>query len=450
MAKIWEPQNRFDKWLQVEILACEAMATEGMIPQEAVETIKQKASFSVDRIQEIEETVKHDVIAFLTNVEESVGPDARFIHMGLTSSDILDTAFALQLREALLIIIKDVRNLMDVLKEKAFEHKNTAMIGRSHGIHAEPITFGLKLAVWYSETQRNLRRLKQALDVISYGKISGAVGTFANIPPQIEKYVCEHLDLKPAEISTQIIQRDRHAQYFTALAILAGSIEKMAVEIRHLQRTEVGEAEEAFTSGQKGSSAMPHKKNPIGSENLSGLARLVRSNSIAAMENMALWHERDISHSSVERVIAPDSTILIDYMLNRLTGMMRNLVVKKDAMVRNLEKLQGLIFSQQILLALVKKGCSRQHAYSITQKNSLQAWSTGESFKQLVLSDPDIQDYLSNNEIDETFSLNQHLKYVEEMRRSLPEYSNNRPFLCIYSLVAYHTALRDTQQRSLS
>ena len=415
MAAIWEPQNRFDKWLQVEILVCEAMATEGMIPQEAVETIKQKASFSVDRIQEIEETVKHDVIAFLTNVEESVGPDARFIHMGLTSSDILDTAFALQLKEALLIIINDVRNLMDVLKEKAFEHKNTAMIGRSHGIHAEPITFGLKLAVWYSEMQRNLRRLKQALDVISYGKISGAVGTFANIPPRIEKYVCEHLDLKPAEISTQIIQRDRHAQYFTALAILAGSIEKMAVEIRHLQRTEVGEAEEAFTSGQKGSSAMPHKKNPIGSENLSGLARLVRSNSIAAMENMALWHERDISHSSVERVIAPDSTILIDYMLNRLTGIMRNLVVKKDAMVRNLEKLQGLIFSQQILLALVKKGCSRQHAYSITQKNSLQAWSTGESFKQLVLHDPDIQSYLSNNEIDETFSLNQHLKYIEEI-----------------------------------
>jgi adenylosuccinate lyase len=415
MAKIWEPQNRFEKWLQVEILVCEAMAAEGMIPQEAVETIKQKASFSVDRIQEIEETVKHDVIAFLTNVEESVGPDARFIHMGLTSSDILDTAFALQLREALLIIINDVRNLMDVLKEKAFEHKNTAMIGRSHGIHAEPITFGLKLAVWYSEMQRNLRRLKQALDVISYGKISGAVGTFANIPPRIEKYVCEHLDLKPAEISTQIIQRDRHAQYFTALAILAGSIEKMAVEIRHLQRTEVGEVEEAFTSGQKGSSAMPHKKNPIGSENLSGLARLVRSNCIAAMENMALWHERDISHSSVERVIAPDSTILTDYMLNRLTGMMRNLVVNKDAMVRNLEKLQGLIFSQQILLALVKKGCSRQHAYSITQKNSLQAWSTGESFKQIVLRDPDIQKYLSNNEIDETFSLNQHLKYVEEI-----------------------------------
>jgi adenylosuccinate lyase len=415
MTKIWEPHNRFDKWLQVEILVCEAMAKEGMIPQEAVKTIKQKASFSVDRIQEIEETVKHDVIAFLTNVEESVGPDARFIHMGLTSSDILDTAFALQLREALLIIINDVHNLMDVLKEKAFKHKNTAMIGRSHGIHAEPITFGLKLAVWYSEMQRNLKRLSQALDVISYGKISGAVGTFANIPSGIEKYVCEHLDLKPAEISTQIIQRDRHAQYFTALAILAGSIEKIAVEIRHLQRTEVGEVEEAFTSGQKGSSAMPHKKNPIGSENLSGLARLVRSNCIASMENMALWHERDISHSSVERVIAPDSTILIDYMLTRLTGMMKNLVVKKDAMAKNLGKLQGLIFSQQILLALVRKGCSRQDAYALSQKNSLQAWSTGESFKQLIVNDPEIQNYLSNKEIDETFSVEQHLKYVDEI-----------------------------------
>jgi len=415
MAKIWEPQNRFDKWLQIEILVCEAMAKQEMIPQDAVETIKQKASFSVDRIQAIEETVKHDVIAFLTNVEESVGPDARFIHMGLTSSDILDTAFALQLKEAMLIIIGGVRKLMDVLKEKAFEHKKTAMIGRSHGIHAEPITFGLKLAVWYSEMQRNLRRLKQALDVISYGKISGAVGTFANISPEIEKYVCEHLDLKPAEISTQIIQRDRHAQYFTALAILGGSIEKIAVEIRHLQRTEVGEVEEAFTSGQKGSSAMPHKKNPIGSENLSGLARLVRSNCIAAMENMALWHERDISHSSVERVIAPDSTILIDYMLNRLTEIMRNLVVNKNAMVRNLEKLQGLIFSQQILLALVKKGCSRQHAYSITQKNSLRAWSTGEDFKGLILGDQDIQNYLDKREVSEIFSLKYHLKYVEQI-----------------------------------
>ena len=415
MVKIWEPHNRFSKWLQVEICVCEAMAKEGMIPEKSVENIKKKARFSIDRIQEIEEKVKHDVIAFLTNVEEYVGPDARFIHMGLTSSDILDTALALQLKEAMQIIMDDIRDFLVVLKEKAFEHKNSVMIGRSHGIHAEPITFGLKLAVWYSEMKRNLRRVEQALDVISYGKISGAVGTFANIPPQIEKYVCNRLGLKPAEISTQIIQRDRHAQYFTTLAILAGSIEKIAIEIRHLQRTEVGEVEEAFAPGQKGSSAMPHKKNPIGSENLSGLARLVRSNCIAAMENMPLWHERDISHSSVERVIAPDSTILIDYMLNRLTRMIKNLVVNKDNMARNLEKLKGLIFSQQVLLALVAKECSRQHAYSLTQRISLQAWNTRKSYKDLLLSDPDIQKYLDNKEIEGIFSFNYHLKYVEEI-----------------------------------
>lgn len=415
MAKIWEPQSRFDKWLRVELLVCEAMAKEGMIPQKSLDNIKKKASVSIDRILEIEETVKHDVIAFLTNIEESVGPDARFIHLGLTSSDILDTAFALQLREAMLIIIDDVHNLMDVLKEKAFEYKDTVMIGRSHGIHAEPITFGLKLAVWYSEMQRNLKRLKQALDVISYGKISGAVGTFANTPPRIEKYVCDHLNLKHAEISTQIIQRDRHAQYFTTLAILGGSVEKIATEIRHLQRTEVGEVEEAFSPGQKGSSAMPHKKNPIGSENLSGLARLVRSNCIAAMENMPLWHERDISHSSVERVIAPDSTILIDYMLNRLMRMIKNMVVNKDTMTHNLERLKGLIFSQQVLLALIEKECSRQHAYSLTQRISLNAWSTGESFKQLLLSDSDVREYLDDKEIEKIFSLNYHLKHVDEI-----------------------------------
>ncbi len=415
MRKIWEPYNRFAKWLQVEILVCEAMAKEGMVPLKSLDNIKKKANFSIDRIKEIEAEAKHDVIAFLTNVEEYVGPDARFIHMGLTSSDILDTVLALQLKEAMQIIIDDIGNLLGVLKEKAFKHKKTVMIGRSHGIHAEPITFGLKLAVWYSEMKRNLRRLEQALDVIGYGKISGAVGTFANIPPQIERYVCNSLGLKPAEISTQIIQRDRHAQYFTALAILAGSIEKIAVEIRHLQRTEVGEVEEAFTPGQKGSSAMPHKKNPIGSENLSGLARLVRSYCIAAMEDIPLWHERDISHSSVERVIAPDSTILIDFMLNRLTRMIKNLVVKKDNMAGNLERLKGLIFSQQVLLALMAKGCPRQYAYSLTQRISLQAWNTEKGFKQLLLVDPDIQKYLDNKEIERVFSVKYHLKHVEEI-----------------------------------
>ena len=415
MGAIWEPHNRFAKWLEVEVLVCEAMAQEGMIPQKSLDTIKEKADFSIDRIQEIEEEVKHDMIAFLTNVEEYVGPDARFIHLGLTSSDILDTALALQLKEAMLMIIDDVHNLLAVLKERAFEHKNTVMIGRSHGIHAEPITFGLKLAVWYSEMKRNLTRLEQALDVIGYGKISGAVGTFANIPPQIEKYVCDHLGLKPAAISTQIIQRDRYAQYFTALAILAGSIEKIAVEIRHLQRTEVGEVEEAFAAGQKGSSAMPHKKNPIGSENISGLARLVRSYALAAMENMPLWHERDISHSSVERVIAPDSTILIDYMLNRLTRMLKNLVVYSKTMAENLETLKGLIFSQQVLLALIAEGCARQHAYSLVQRVSLQAWHGEESFKELLGGDPDIQKYLDKKEIEEIFSLNYHLRHVEEI-----------------------------------
>jgi len=415
MGAIWEPHNRFAKWLEVEVLVCEAMAQEGMIPQKSLDTIKEKADFSIDRIQEIEEEVKHDIIAFLTNVEEYVGPDARFVHLGLTSSDILDTALALQLKEAMVMIIDDVHNLLAVLKERAFEHKNTVMIGRSHGIHAEPITFGLKLAVWYSEMKRNLNRLEQALDVIGYGKISGAVGTFANIPPEIEKYVCDHLGLKPAAISTQIIQRDRYAQYFTALAILAGSIEKIAVEIRHLQRTEVGEVEEAFAAGQKGSSAMPHKKNPIGSENISGLARLVRSYALAAMENMPLWHERDISHSSVERVIAPDSTILIDYMLNRLTRMLKNLVVYSKTMAENLETLKGLIFSQQVLLALIAKGCARQHAYSLVQRVSLQAWHGEESFKELLGGDPDIQKYLDKIEIEEIFSLNYHLRHVEEI-----------------------------------
>ncbi len=415
MAKIWKPESRFSKWLQVEMAVCEVLEKEGVIPHDSLENIKKKAHFSVDRIKEIEKEVKHDVIAFLTNVEENVGPDARFIHMGLTSSDILDTALALQLRDALKIIMEDMNDLLEVLRKRAFEHRDTVMMGRSHGIHAEPITFGLKLAVWYSEMMRNLKRLEQGKDVISYGKISGAVGTFANVSPRVERYVCEKLGLKPAEVSTQIIQRDRHAQYFTSLAILAGSIEKIALEIRHLQRTEVGEVEEEFGAGQKGSSAMPHKKNPVGSENLCGLARLVRSNCIASMENMPLWHERDISHSSAERVIGPDSTILVDYMLNRLTNLIKNLVVKKDKMADNLYMLKGAIFSQQVMLALIKKGCSRQHAYSLTQGVSLRAWNEGEDFKELVLKDDAIQRYLDKGEIEEIFSLKHHLRHVEEI-----------------------------------
>jgi len=415
MGRIWETENRFAKWLDVEIAACEAMAEEGLIPKQTVKNIKKKARFDADRILEIEEKTKHDIIAFLTNVAEYVGPDSRFIHMGLTSSDILDTSFAMLLKEAMALIIEDVKGFITILKDRAFEHKNTVMIGRSHGIHAEPITFGLKLAVWYAEMKRNLKRLEAALDTISYGKLSGAVGTFANVSPRVEAFACKKLGLKPAEISTQILQRDRHAEYFTALAILAGTMEKIAVEIRHLQRTEVLEAEEPFEKGQKGSSSMPHKKNPIGCENIAGLARLVRSNATAAMENMALWHERDISHSSVERVIGPDSTILIDYMLHRLSRIVKNLVVYPDHMIQNLNRMKGLIYSQQVLLKLADLGLGRQEAYEMVQRNALKVWDTGKEFQSLLLQDKEIRKYLSKKDIAKIFSLEYHLKHVDDI-----------------------------------
>ena len=415
MGRIWEPENLYAKWLEVEIAACEAMEQEGLVPERALKNIKEKAGFSVGRILEIEAETKHDVIAFLTNVEEHVGPDSRYIHLGLTSSDILDTSFALLLRQAMDIIVQGLEELMDVIRTKAMAHKYTTMIGRSHGIHAEPITFGLKLAVWYSEMKRNLQRLGESRDVISYGKLSGAVGTFANTSPKIEALVCKKLGLRPEEISTQIIQRDRHAQYFSSLAILAGTLEKIAVEIRHLQRTEVLEVEEPFAKGQKGSSAMPHKKNPIGCENISGLARLVRSNSLAAMENMPLWHERDISHSSVERVIAPDSTILIDYMLHRLTGILRGLTVHADRMTENLNKTKGLIFSQQLLLKLAGKGLERQSAYVMVQRNAMKVWETGQEFKDLIMEDQEIGEHLDKTEIEEIFDLDYHVKHVNDI-----------------------------------
>jgi adenylosuccinate lyase len=415
MGQIWEPENLYSKWLEVEIAACEAMAQEGLIPGEAFENIKKRASFSVKRILEIEKETKHDVIAFLTDVADHVGPDSRYIHLGLTSSDILDTSFALLLKQAMGLIIRALRDFMDVIRSRAVEHKYTAMIGRSHGIHAEPITFGLKLAVWYSEMKRDLKRLTEAQDTIGYGKISGAVGTFANISPKIESLVCEKLGLKPAEISTQIIQRDRHAQYFSSLAILAGGMEKIAVEIRHLQRTEVLEVEEPFSKGQKGSSAMPHKKNPIGCENISGLARLVRSNALAALENIALWHERDISHSSVERVIAPDSTILIDYMLHRLTGIVKGLVVHAERMKQNLEMMRGLIYSQQFLMKLAEKGVERQRAYVMVQRNAMKIWDSGRAFKDLILKDEEIGEYLTKSEVEEIFDLDYHLKHVDDI-----------------------------------
>ncbi len=412
MAEIWTDENKYRTWLKVEVLVCEALAKLGKIPLKALKNIQKKADFSIQRIEAIEAETKHDVIAFLTSVSEHIGPDSRYIHLGLTSSDILDTSMACLLRQAGKIILKDCKRLLSVIKKKARQHKETVMVGRSHGIHAEPITFGLKLCVWYDEMARNLERFQRALTTISFGKISGAVGTFANIPPRIEAYVCRNLGLKPAPASTQIIQRDRYAEYFTTLAIMASSVEKMATEIRHLQRTEVLEAEEYFSKGQKGSSAMPHKRNPIGSENLCGLARVVRANAVAALENVPLWHERDISHSSVERVIAPDSTILMNYMLNRLTNLIKNLVVYPDNMKENLNKLQGLVFSQQIMLALAEAGLSREDAYKMVQTEAMRVWKEKKNFKELIHANKDICARLGAKKIEEMFDVRYHLKYI--------------------------------------
>jgi adenylosuccinate lyase len=417
MGKIWTDQRKFETWLEIELLVCEALAELGDIPAEAVREIREKASFDALRVDEIEKVTKHDVLAFLTNVGESIGPLSRYLHYGLTSSDILDTSLALLLKEASDLILQDLHRLLKVLKEKAYQYKETLMIGRSHGVHAEPITFGLKMALWYDETKRNLLRMERAREAVSVGKISGAVGTFAHIPPFVEEFVCGRLGLKPAPISTQIIQRDHHAEFFTILAIIASSIEKFSVELRHLQRTEVLEAEEFFSKGQKGSSAMPHKRNPISSENLSGLARLVRSYGSAALENIPLWHERDISHSSVERVIAPDATILIDYMLNRFTSLIENLIVYPENMKANLEKMGGLIYSEAVLLLLTKKGLSREEAYGVVQRNAMRVWEKGEDFKTLLSQDEGIKRPLTQGELDAVFDVRSHLKHIDDIFR---------------------------------
>lgn len=412
MQKVWEQENKYSKWLAIEILACEALAELGEIPKEAVKVIKEKASFDSNRVNEIENEVKHDVIAFLTAVSENIGEEAKYMHKGLTSSDVLDTGLSLQLIDAADIILDDLIKLKGILKDKAFLYKDTVMMGRSHGIHAEPITFGLKMALWYEDIKRNITRLERAKEAISYGKLSGAVGTFANISPFVEEYVCSKLGLKPDPVSTQIIQRDRHAEFMCTLSLIAGTLEKFAVEIRHLQRTEVLEAEEPFTSGQKGSSAMPHKRNPVGSENITGLSRIIRSNSIAAMENIALWHERDISHSSVERVILPDSTILLDYMLNRFINIIENLVVYPDNMQRNLNLTGGLIYSQRVLLELVGKVPDRDRAYRLVQRNAMESWKSGEDFQKLLMKDPDVNSILNDEEIKRCFDISYHLKNV--------------------------------------
>ncbi|MCF8054828.1 MAG: adenylosuccinate lyase [Deltaproteobacteria bacterium] len=417
MEAIWSDQNRYQKWLDVEIAACEAMAEKKMIPDSAIKNIKSNARFDVQTIEEIEKTTKHDVISFLTCVAQSVGEDSRFIHMGLTSSDILDTSFALLLREAGGIIRNDIMRLLALLRARAGEHKNTLMIGRSHGIHAEPITFGLKLALWYQEMQRNLTRLERGIENISYGKISGAVGTYSLVTPEIEEITCKKLGLLPDPISSQIIQRDRHAEFFCTLAIIASSLDKFAQEIRLLQRTEVREVEEFFSPGQKGSSAMPHKRNPILSENISGLARLLRGYSLMALENIPLWHERDISHSAAERVIAPDATIALDFMLNRFCNIMEKLVVFPERMRQNLEMTHGIIFSQMVLLKLVEKGVSRENAYAVVQKHAMQSWEKSVAFSLLLQQDVVVSSLLRSEEIEKIFDYHNFLQHVDHTFR---------------------------------
>lgn len=414
MGKIWEDKFKFDTWLQIEILACEARAEMGEIPKADVEIIRKKAKFDIKRVLEIEETTKHDVIAFLTNVAEYVGPESRHIHYGMTSSDILDTTLSYQMKTAGELLLKRLFDLKDALKIRAIEHKNTVCVGRSHGIHAEPTTMGLKFALWYEETKRNIKRLQNAIEIISVGQISGAVGTFEHLSPKVEEYVCNKMGLKPASVSTQVIQRDRHAEFLTTLAIIGATLEKISIEIRHLQRTEVLEAEEYFSKGQKGSSAMPHKRNPIVSERVTGLARVLRSNSIAALENVALWHERDISHSSVERIIVPDSCIALDYMLDLMVKLISKLLIYPENMIKNLNLTRGLVFSQTILLKLVTKGISREDAYRIVQDSAMKVWSDEKlNLKDELVNSEELRKYISVEELNEIFENKNMLKNVE-------------------------------------
>ena len=416
---IWTDENRFRIWLRIEVLACEAMHKLGLVPAADLKRIQKRADFNVDRINEIEAEVNHDVIAFLTNVAEYVGPSARFIHRGLTSSDILDTALAVQMVQAMDILIKDVKAVRRAAAAKARRYKYTPMIGRSHGIHAEPITFGLKMALMYDEFGRALARLEDARAIVTVGQLSGAVGTHAHLDPSVERYVCRNLKLKPAAISTQVLQRDRHAQYLAAVALVGASVERWAVELRHLQRTEVHEVEEFFGSKQKGSSAMPHKKNPITGEKLSGLARLLRGNMVAAFENVALWHERDISHSSVERVIMPDSTIALDHMLTNLARLIRNLRVFPKRMLANLNMTHGLIHSQQVLLLLTDSGIDRDTAYRLVQKHAMNAWETGAELRELVTADPQITKKVKPEALEKVFDVNQHFRDVDRTFREV-------------------------------
>ena len=417
MGRIWTDENRFRKCLDVEIATAEAQADAKMIPRSAARDIKRKAVIDIERIREIEKEVKHDVVAFTTSVAERVGPSARYLHYGLTSYDVVDTALALMVRDASELIEKGLRGLGKVLRKRAFEFKDTVMVGRTHGIHAEPMTFGLKFALWYAEYKRNLERLEAAADQMLVGKISGAVGTFAHLPPTLEGRICRKLGLTPAPVSTQVLQRDRHAYYLTTLAVIAASLEKIALEVRHLQRTEVREAEEFFSATQKGSSAMPHKRNPVTAEQMCGLARLVRSNAQAGLENVALWQERDISHSSLERVILPDSTILLDYMIAKTTDMIARLVVYPERMRENLSSMRGLVFSGQVLLDLVTKGASREEAYRWVQRSAMRVWDEDENFRDAIRNDADIAQFLRSEEIEQSFSLARQLQHVDAIYR---------------------------------
>ncbi|HOB12326.1 MAG TPA: adenylosuccinate lyase [Syntrophomonadaceae bacterium] len=413
MGAIWTEENKLNNWLQIEIAACEAWAKLGRIPEEAVEVIRAKACFDVQRVKEIEAEVRHDVIAFLTNVAENVGDESKYIHLGMTSSDILDTGLAMQMRDSADLILQKLESLQAAIGEKARQYKYTLNIGRTHGVHGEPTTFGLKMALWYTEIQRNIERLKEARRVIAYGAISGAMGNFAHLEPQVEEYVCRKLGLQPCPVSTQIIQRDRHAQFLTTLAVIGSSLEKMATEVRNLQRTEILEVEEPFAKGQKGSSAMPHKRNPMMSERVAGLSRVLRGNALAALENVSLWHERDLTHSSVERIIIPDSCIILHYMLDKFTAVVRGLVVYEDNMRNNIERTRGLVFSQELMLALVGKGMLREDAYRLVQGHAMESWTKGLSFKELVFQDQEITRRLTPEELDQVFSYDIYREKVD-------------------------------------
>jgi adenylosuccinate lyase len=419
MGRIWTEENKFRAWLEVELLACEAWAELGVIPKEDVEKLRASAGFDIERIYEIEKETRHDVIAFTRAVSETLGPERKWVHYGLTSTDVVDTALGYLLRQANEILENDLLKFINILRDKAIAYKNTVMMGRTHGVHAEPTTFGLKLALWHEEMKRNLERFRFAADGVQYGKISGAVGTYANIDPFVEQYVCRKLGLKPAPISTQTLQRDRHAEYIATLALIATSLDKFATEIRALQKSEFREVEEPFAKGQKGSSAMPHKRNPIGCENISGLARVIRGHMVSAYENVPLWHERDISHSSVERIILPDATILLDYMLNRFGNIVQNLNVYPENMKRNMERTHGLPFSGRVMTKLIDKGMSREQAYDTVQPKAMQAWAEQRSFRDIILADPEISRYLSPEEIDDCFDPSWHLKHVDTIFQRL-------------------------------